>query len=116
MNGKSRIFEVLPSAARTATGNHELAGIPGDWDEIVAYLNVTAAAGTSPTLDVTYEVTPDGGTTWYTHSSFTQAIAATSQRLAFTSPVGIEGRILYTIAGTSPSFTFTLHLECKRNS
>lgn len=115
MAGKARVFTPIPSAARTATGNHDLSGIPGDWDEVVGYLNVTAASGTSPTLDIKYQTTPDDGTTWFDHTTFTQATTTTTERKVFTVPVGVKGRLLYTIGGTTPSFTFSLHLECKRN-
>ncbi len=116
MRGKSRIFTIAPSAARTTTTEFLLGGIPGDWDEVVGYLDVTAASGTSPTLDVTYETTADEGSTYFTHTSFTQATGVTTERKVFTAPVGVDGKINCTIGGTSPSFTFSLRLECKRNS
>ena len=34
-------------------------------DSYAFVLNVTAITGTSPTLDVALQVTPDGGTTWF---------------------------------------------------
>lgn len=116
MKGKSRVFTVLPSAARTTSLTHSLDGLPGEWDEIVGYLDVTAASGTTPTLDIDYQTTADNGTTFFTHTSFTQATAATTERKVFTAPVGVDGRFNITIGGTTPSFTFSLRLECKRNS
>lgn len=117
MKGKSRIFTVIPSAALGATTSFDLNGIPGDWDEVVGYLIATAVSGTSPTLDVAYQVTPDGGTTYFTHTSFTQVTGATTERKVFTAPVGKEGKLLCTIGGSaSPTVTFSLMLECKRNS
>lgn len=112
---KTRIAEVLPSAARTASGSVDLNELPGNFDEVVGYVDVTAASGTSPTLDVTYQVSPDDGITWYDHTAFTQAVAVTKERKVFTAPAGVRGRISYTIGGTSPSFTFSVHVEGKRH-
>jgi len=116
MNKKFYIYRPIVSAARTTTGSQLLNSLPGSWDTITGYLIVTAASGTNPTLDVVYQTTPDGGTTWFTVTSFTQATGTTTQRLALTAPIGVDGRILYTIGGTdTPTFTFSLDLECKNS-
>ena len=114
MKGKFKTITPIESAARTATGNHLLSNWPANFDEVVGYLDVTAASGTSPTLDLVYEVSPDDGTTWFTHTAFTQATAATSERVVFTRPAGVWARLVYTIGGTTPSFTFSVHLEGKK--
>lgn len=82
----------------------------GDFPSFVAYLNVTAAAGTTPTLDVSFQDSPDG-TTWYDipSAAFTQATAASRGRLVVTG-VGPYLRAVATIGGTSPSFTFTVEV------
>jgi hypothetical protein len=117
MKGKSRIFTVIPSAALGATTSYDLGGIPGDWDEIVGYLVATAVSGTTPTLDVKYQTTPDGGTTYVDHTTFTQVTAASTEKKTFTAPAGVSGKILCTIGGSAtPTVTFALYLECKRNS
>lgn len=116
MNGKSRIFTVIPSAALGTTTSYDLGGIPGEWDEVTGYLIATAVSGTSPTLDVAYQTTPDGGTTYFTHTSFTQVTGATTEKKAFTAPIGIDGKLLCTIGGSAtPTVTFSLYLECKKN-
>jgi len=115
MRGKHEIAEVIPSAARTATFNQECGNWPANYDEVVGYLNVTASSGTSETLDINYQTSPDKGTTWYTHTSMTQATGATTERKVFTRPAGLRARLLCTIGGTSPSFTFTFHLEGKKD-
>lgn len=114
MGGKS-IIHTIVSDTLTASADYDLNGIPGDYDEIVGYLDVTAASGTTPTLDIDFQNTVDNGTVFFTHSSFTQATAATTERKVFTAPNGITGQIKITVGGTTPSFTFTLRLECKRN-
>lgn len=112
---KGKVYTVIPSAARTATFNHDLEGLAAQYDEMAIYLNVTAASGTSPTLDVVYQTSNDGGTTWFTHTSMTQATTTTTERVAVTRPIGIDSRILCTIGGTTPSFTFSVACECKSN-
>lgn len=105
----------VASAARTANSSQTIGDFPGMFDEVVGYLKVTAASGTSPTLDVVYEVSPDGGTTWYTHTSFTQATGVTSERKVFTRPAGAEGRLSWTIGGSdTPTFTFSCWVEGKK--
>jgi hypothetical protein len=104
----------IASAARTASGSQLLTGFPADWDELTLYLDVTAVTGTTPTLDVIYEVSDPQGN-WYTHTSLTQATATTTERKVATAPIGVNGRISWTIAGTdTPTFTFSVGLEAKR--
>ena len=104
----------IASAARTASGVQLLTGFPADWDELALFLDVTAVTGTTPTLDVVYEVSDPQGN-WYTHTSFTQATATTTERKAATAPIGVNGRISWTIGGTdTPTFTFSVGVEVKR--
>ena len=112
MPKKYDIITPLVSAVRTTTGTHLLGNWPANYDEVVGYLNCTASA-TPTSLDVDYQTTPDGGTTWFTHSSFTQITTTGTQRLVFTRPAGLDARISYTIVGTS--FTFSLSLEGKKS-
>lgn len=95
----------LASAARTVTGNSGEFNLY-DHDEALVFLNVTAASGTSPTLNVKVQ-TKDPNGDWYDLVSFTQATAAAKEA----KPVTVYGetlRIAYTVAGTTPSFTFTV--------
>lgn len=113
-----RTLPVVASAARTATGNSDpfyLSDVGGEYLRVA--LVVSAASGTSPTLDVVVQDTLDG-TNWFTVGTFTQATAATSQAINIVatdngSPtvsnnavVGRQLRIKWTVGGTSPSFTF----------
>lgn len=103
----------VPSAERTTSGSHELGDWPGMFDEVVAYLDVTAI-DTGTTLDVKYQVSPDGGTTWFDHTSFTQITTSTgSERKVLTRPAGVLGKLVWTIVGTS--YTFAIHLEGKKD-
>lgn len=73
-----------------------------------AYLSVTAASGTSPTMGITVKHCPTAAGTYASLSpTFTQATAATSERIAFTTQgIGANLQITYAIGGSSPSFTF----------
>jgi hypothetical protein len=97
------------SAARTTTANSEAFDV-GDSTNLVAYLSVTAASGTTPTLDVKFQDSPDGGTTWFDIAglAFTQATGATSEVKVATRVYSKTVRCVATIAGTTPSFTFSV--------
>jgi len=126
---------VLASATQTATGNS--ANIDARWSQlpdIRLILDVTAASGTSPTLDVALQVTPDGGTTFFTVQRFAQATAVTARQLEFSTfrhagqaaseaivadtggALAVNGilskivRFRWTITATTPSFTFAIYL------
>lgn len=94
----------VASSAKTASGT----GAAFNTDDafaILATLTVTAASGTSPTLDVRLETTADGGTTWYTVGTFpTQTTTGSAARVL--APVGSQARFAWTVGGTTPSFTF----------
>lgn len=99
---------VHASAARTATGNGTLFDVTPGASSLALYIDVTSASGTTPTLDLTVEWSPDGGTTWHTAQApdaFTQITAAGKVVKVF-AVKGPSARIVYTIGGTTPSFTF----------
>lgn len=101
-------ISLAASAARTTTG--QATGIQN-----IAYttfrllLDVTAASGTTPTLDVTLQTSSDNAT-WATVGTFAQKTAVSSERKAFS---GLDRfvRVIWTIAGTTPSFTFSVNGE-----
>lgn len=95
------------SAARTASGTTSAVSGYGRTSMMRAQLNVTAATGTAPTLDVVLEDTIDGSN-WNTIASFTQATAVTRQVINVPAPFGDQVRVRYTVGGTTPSFTFTV--------
>lgn len=72
------------------------------------FVNVTAVSGSDPTLVIVIEMSPDNGSTWYTHSTLT-TITGTGKSIKAVTNFGNDVRISYTIGGTgSPSFTFTV--------
>lgn len=110
---KGRIADTLSlslhdSAARTATATGSSFEL-GDRGVLRLLLDVTAASGTTPTLDVTVQTSYDGST-WRSVAAFTQATAITSERKSF---AGCDRfvRVSYTIGGTTPSFTFSVSGE-----
>lgn len=72
-------------------------------------LDVTAASGTTPTLDATVQTSKDGAT-WRTLGTFAQKTAISAERKSFG---GCDrfARIIWTIGGTTPSFTFSVSGE-----
>lgn len=109
---KSNLFTPLASAARTANGNSDVFEFPESFDELLVYLDITAVSGTSPTMTVSYETSPDG-TRWFTHTSFA-AKTATGKDVLKLQQIGRKGRIAFTVGGTSPNFTFRVDVEGKR--
>lgn len=94
---------LAPSASRTANGN-------GTGKRAAAHtqarltLDVTARSGTTPTLDVAVQTSGDG-TTWSTVASFAQKTNVGAERKVFS---GLDEfvRVTWTLAGTTPNFTF----------
>lgn len=101
--------EVVPGAARTTSGDSGVLSGWGAASKLRAQLNVTAASGTSPTLDVVLEDTLDG-TNFNTVGTFTQRTAAGRQVIDITGLFSDRLRVRWTIGGTTPSFTFTVNV------
>lgn len=105
---------LLASAARTATNNGSAVHGFGRYRKLAAQLVVSAASGTSPTLDVVLQHSIDGGTTWFTLMTFAQKTVAGNELKA---EADVEGgtaelfgdalRVASTIGGTTPSFTYS---------
>lgn len=98
---------IAPSAARTTTGNSGWIDSQG-FDDLVLELDVTAASGTTPTLNVTVDTaeTAAGGSS-RSVAAFAQKTGISNERKSFP---GIDNfyRVTWTIAGTTPSFTFSI--------
>ena len=96
------------SAARTASGDSG----PQTGYEVTqalrAQLDVTAASGTTPTLNVVLEDSLDNGGTWNTIGTFAQRTAAGREVINVTTPFTDRVRARWTVGGTTPSFTFSV--------
>ncbi|MFF0295554.1 hypothetical protein ACFYST_06085 [Kitasatospora sp. NPDC004614] len=101
----------LPSAAR-GSGTVTAGPVAAAGQATVALLAVhcTAASGTTPTLDVSLEESADGSS-WsaITGSAVTQ-ITAAGNRLATALVTKNYVRVTGTVAGTTPSFTYSASL------
>jgi hypothetical protein len=102
------VTAVASSARTTSSNSGTLPGF-GDWSRFRAQLAVTAASGTTPTLDVVIEDSLDG-TNWNTVATFTQKTAAGVQAVDVTGLFGDQLRVRWTVGGTTPSFTFAVLL------
>ncbi len=95
-------------AARTASGNGpSVDDGSSTTDGAVAALHVLSASGTSPSLTVRVQHSADG-VVWADLITFDQVTAAASQVKAVAGPVSRYLRAVWTITGTSPSFTFAV--------
>ena len=105
---------LLASGARTSSANGTVFYGMGGVKTLVVQLAVTAASGTaSPTLDVKLQKSIDGGTNWtdIAGGAFAQVASASApvaETINVTGPWTDQTRIVYTIAGTNPSFTFSV--------
>lgn len=98
---------LVASVARTASGDSGLLPGWGVASTLRVQLDVTAAAGTTPTLDVILEDTLDG-VNWNVVGTFTQRTAAGRQVINVPAPFADRLRVRWTIGGTTPSFTFSV--------
>lgn len=106
----------VASAARTASGTGAAFATESAF-AVLATLTVTAASGTSPTLDVRLETTADDGASWYTVGSFPQQTGVTGapHPARVFAPLGSQARFAWTLAGTTPSFTFAVAVSADRD-
>lgn len=107
-------FTALASAAQTVSGTADIGAMPGGFVEMNIYAAVTAVAGTTPSMTITYQCSHDG-TTWFDHTAGAAITAATNQLIKIPANIGKFGRISYAISGTAPSFTFSVVVETKRS-
>lgn len=100
------------TASSTANGTAVEVGAAASGQRIYGALHVTAASGTTPTLDVVIESDDaQGFASGTTRITFAQATATTSEFKTLDGPVTDSWwRIAYTIGGTTPSFTFAVVL------
>ena len=100
------------SAAHTATFNGE-AFDAGAFDDIISYIAASAVSGTTPSMTAKLQGSYDDGTTWFDIPSVTFGAISTVSNTAirFNGPIPRTCRWVYTISGTTPSFTFAHKTE-----
>lgn len=103
--------DLSPAAPLTATANGTGLEL-GDSGVLRLSMVVSAASGTTPTLDTAVQTSKDNGVTdaWRTIASFAQKTAAATERKCF---AGLDSwvRLSHTVSGTTPSFTVTFKGE-----
>lgn len=98
---------LVNSAARIAAGDSGTLAGYGGASTLRVQLDVTAASGTAPTLDVQIEDTLDGAN-WNKLASFAQRVATGREVVDVSTPFAGRLRVSWTIAGALPSFTFSV--------
>jgi len=125
---------LVASAARTADGDSGAIVINDmDMSNVLIKLSVSAASGTSPTLDVYFQQSLDGGSTWVDVAHYPQVTGALTNPHYLNLSVGADNsiksgvgdgtitantlgtslvsnvwRVKWVVGGTSPSFTFAV--------
>ena len=98
----------LFSGTVTASGSGSVVDLgPGPNLGMAFYLDVTAVSGTTPTLDVVVQDSPDGSV-WYDLVTFARKTGVSKEVQRLASPFARRLRVSYTVGGTSPSFTFSV--------
>ena len=94
----------VASAALTASANTAaISNALGNGFQV--NVNVTAATGTTPTLDFRVEESFDGGTNWVTLYEMQRITAVGNYNTPILRASGRHTRYVQTVGGTSPSFT-----------
>lgn len=111
--GREAARVLHPLGAETATGDDTAVDNgASSANGLSAYLHVTDVSGTTPTLDVKVQHSADNST-WVDLATFAQVTSSNSyERVAVTGTVNRYLRAQYTIAGTTPEFTF--HMAAAR--
>lgn len=104
-------IDLASSAARTTSGNGSTAVVYGKL--AVAYIDCSAASGTAPTLDVTLQARSPNGGDWFPIGTFAQLTGVGQERVVISELPDMEVRASWAIAGTTPSFTFSVVLVAK---
>ncbi len=98
---------LVASAARTTSSTSAALSGYGASTTLRVQVDVTAASGTAPTLDVVIQDSLDG-TTFNTIGTFAQKTAASREVINITVPFSETLRVSWTVTGTTPSFTFAV--------
>lgn len=101
-------LQLVAAQTITAAGNSAALSIADHvmGTSLLAQVNVTAASGTTPSLTVNVQQSPDG-VTWVTTDTFAAVTAAGVSNLR-AEVRGRWARLAWTVSGTTPSFTTTV--------
>lgn len=107
MSRKTSVFKVSAAQAVSGTAQSGVAPTEG-YDEAVVYIK-PSAAGTTVTPVI--EVSPDEGTTWFTHTTMSAITSTAGVKTAVLTGIGKLMRINYT--AVTGSFTIDAWIEGK---
>jgi hypothetical protein len=110
----SKTETILSSDARTVSGNSLEFDI-SKFKEALVFLDITSSSGTTPTLDVKFQTQDPVSLKWFdlTELTFTQKTTLGSEMKKTNGLLGNKVRCSYTIAGTTPIFTFSVGMVLK---
>lgn len=97
------ITDVASAAITTTTTTATLTPTFGSTYQV--NIPVTVVSGTTPTLDVEIQESPDSGTNWYAVYDFPRITATGSYNSPVLNFTGNRVRYVQTVSGTTPSFT-----------
>ena len=105
-----KVVTILESDERTESGNTESTPVEaGIFQETNLVLDITAVAGTNPTLDISIVTYDKTSKKWVTVDSFEQKTGTGTTLKTITANLGYKIAVVWTIGGTeTPSFTFSL--------
>jgi hypothetical protein len=110
---KLQLTNLHATTARTATGNGTAVDLQARDGDLYLILDSAAGTGTTPTLDIKIQSSDTSGGTYadITGATFTQVTGTASQQTITISKDEARRwvRIVYTISGTTPSFTFSVN-------
>lgn len=104
----------LYSGTVTTSGNSRSTPIISKYGkEGVVFLEITAASGVAPTLDITIEIQNPKTKNWHAMSVFTTKTIVGKDIGNVEYGVGEKMAFSYLVGGSNPSFTFTIDVSFK---
>jgi hypothetical protein len=102
------------SGTTTTSGNTQSSPINVKYVQEGSFLlKVTAASGSSPTLDITIQTYNSLTETWHTLATFDQVLAVSQDEGFVEYGMGEQLALSYVVGGSNPSFTWTLDVILK---
>ena len=108
----SKVYTVHATGAETVSGQSAALDI-AIHDEMVAFLDVSAASGTSPSMVVSFEYSPDNIMWFDSGVAYTAITAVARPAVKQLTNFGRWVRAKWVITGTTPSLTFSLSIIAK---
>ena len=109
-----KVVTILASGERTESGNTEITPVEtGIFQETNLVLDITAVAGTNPTLDVSIVSYDKASATWVVVGSFAQQTGTGTTLKTITANLGYKIAAVWVIEGTNPTFTFSIGATLK---